>query len=306
LRTLRVVGKALLFSGLGQGLPTAESKLEALLNEGGPIVRVGVTLESGLSADYPGMKAGASPPDARREILYQRAIASGDVVWSPPEPREGGAVYLHCATALRDLEGRPFGVATLEIDAGRPVNVALDTGGVEYVETSLLVERTGRVLAQRSNGAVGPESDVLSLAPVREAIERGETRFLETSREGRPVLVTYQPLRSLDWYLVTIANVARIERSSPTPAAPPTAVARSARPALAAPVPRPAPQPTAAPVAGAEPSVSASASAAPSVAPPLSGRLPAKASAPKPSAGPPTPNPFDRWKAYDVKEKKRP
>lgn len=307
LRTLRVVGKALVFTGLGQGLPTAESKLEALLNEGGPIVRIGVTLESGLSAEYPGMKAAASSPaDARKEILYQRAIASGDVVWSPPEPREGGAVHLRCATALRDLEGRPFGVATLEIDAGRPVNVALDTSGVEYVETSLLVERTGRVLAQKSTGEGGPESDVLSLAPVRAAIERGETGFLETTREGRPVLVTYQPLRSLDWYLVTIANVARIERSKPTPAPPPTAVVRSARPGAAAPAPRPAPQPTVVPVAAAEPSASASASAAPVAPAPLSGRLPPKATAPAPSAAPPTPNPFDRWKAYDAKEKQSP
>jgi serine/threonine-protein kinase len=300
LRTLRVVGKALVFSGL----PSAESKLEALLNDGGPIVRVGIALESGLRAEYPGMKASTELADGRKEILYQRALSSGDVVWGPPEPHDGGAVHLHCATALRDLEGRAFGVASLEIDAGRPVNVALDTSGAEYVETSLLVERTGRVLAQRSTGDVGPESDVLSLAPVRQAIERGETGYLETTREGRPVLVTYQPLRSLDWYLVTIANIARIERSNPTPAAPPTAVVRSARPG-AAPASRPTPTPTVTPVAATEPTASASASvsAVPVAAPPLSGRLPPKA--PEPSAAPPTPNPFDRWKAYD-KEKKSP
>ena len=309
INALRAMARGIMLESLGPSFSSMsdEERIRALAETGTPITRVLLTLESGVHVEYPGMEGLAPDFDGRKAPLYQRAKASSSVVWGPPVPGPKGSMVLPCATALRDGDGRLVGVVTFLVDPSRAMAAAIDAGNTQQIETSLLVERTGRVLTQSSKDGAAKEPEVLGMNAVKDAISRGETGYLETKRDGHDVLVTYQPLSSLDWYLVTIASVEKMESSSavegPRPgsvAAPTAKAVATASPKAAPPLPTASPEPTEEP--SAEPSASAAESAEPpepsASAPKLWGKLPtatATASAPPP----PPPNPFDPWKAYD-------
>ncbi len=305
LYALRRTGRALMLESSRQsGKLTDDEQLRALLETGVPLVRVVVTLESGVSSHYPGMSGLDPGHDGRKEPLYQRAKNSPGVVWGAPTQGPKGAMLLPVASSLYDATGQIYGVITFEIDPTRAVSAAIETGGADHIESSLLVERTGRVLAQRSGEGVPAVAEMHELAEVRDAIARGETGYTETRHGGHDVLVTYQPVSSLEWYLVTIANVDKVERA-PASTRPGSVGAAPSSPLAAAPAPTsPPPKTPAAPPP--QPTVEASASAAPSSsAPPaassakLWGKLPTATPSAAPSA--PPPNPFDPWKAYEKK-----
>ncbi len=306
LYALRKTGRGLMLQSLGAspGKLSEEEQLRALLETGVPLVRLSVTLESGVTSQFPGM-VGLDPNlDGRKEPLYQRAKISPSVVWGAPTQGPKGGMLLPCASALRDAEGQVYGVIAFEIDPSRAIAAAIETGGVEHIESSLLVERTGRILAQRTADGAPRLSEMLEMAEIREAIARGETGYRETKHGGHDVLVTYQPLSSLEWYLVTIANVDKVERA-PASTRPGSVGATSAAPLAAAPPANPPPKSPAVPKP--QPTPEESASAAPSSsAPPaassakLWGKLPTATPSAAPSA--PPPNPFDPWKAYEKKK----
>jgi len=297
---LQVLGMALprtMIDSLGedeQRLPQA-AQLEALAKSGAPIRRIGFTLENGLGAAYPGMSGLAASAELRGQPLYQRAKRERGVVWGPPAPAGDQTMLLTCATTIDARDGSPLGVVHFEIDAGRAIAAALAASS-EQVEASVLVDRTGRVLAQNAKDESDREPETLANEEVRAAIARGESGYLATKRDGRDVVVTYQPLASMDWYLVTVADVAKLEEAKPSPAAPPASLPASkasARAAPRGPLP-PATQP--APVAPApttSPSASASASASASM------------TAPRPSVPVVRPkNPFEPWPIYQPKPPK--
>ncbi|NUO54711.1 MAG: protein kinase [Polyangiaceae bacterium] len=309
LYALRKTGRGLMLQSLGAspGKLSEDEQLRALLETGVPLVRVTVTLESGLMSQYPGM-VGLDPNlDGRKEPLYQRAKISPGVVWGAPAQGPKGSMLLPCASPLRDAEGQVYGVIAFDIDPTRAIAAAIETGGVEHIESSLLVERTGRILAQRSADGAPQLSEMLEIPEIREAIARGETGYRETRHGGHDVLVTYQPLSSLEWYLVTIANVDKVERAPATTR--PGSVGSATSAPLAAAPPQKNPSPPKMPAnPPPQPTVEESASAAPSSsAPPpaatsakLWGKLPTATPSAAPSA--PPPNPFDPWKAYEKKK----
>lgn len=314
---LRTMARGIMLESLGPSFKdlTEDARVRVLADTGVPVVRVTLTLESGLHAEYPGAKGLAADHDGRKEPLYQRAKVASDVIWGPPVRGENGDIVLRCATALRDDDGSVVGVLMFQVDPGRAVETAIDTGKTDHVESSLLVERTGRVIAQTAKDDDKKEPEMLGMEEVREAMGKGETGYLETRRKGRDVLVTYQPLSSLDWYLVTVADVKKVESAPVAEGARPGSVAAAPAPtpvtvasAPAKPKPKPKPEPEPEPTASA----SASASAAPSAsAPKLWGTMPTAAvTAPpaptdppeEPPPPPPPPNPFDPWKAYEEKK----
>ncbi|MBL8742626.1 MAG: cache domain-containing protein [Myxococcales bacterium] len=273
-----------------------DQQSSTLLETGGPVQSIRLTLENGVHLSYPGMRGPPKDFDGRTDPLYQRAKHSEGVVWAPPGA-SGDGILLEAATNVRDPNGELIGVVRFQLNLRFAVDAALDASEVPQVESSLLVERTGRVLAQRSNPGGSAEPEILAMDDVRNAIQRGEAGYVETAREGRPVLVTYQPLSTVDWYLVTIANVGKLEAKRLTSAARDGSIARAAETATASatatavpprrPLPKPAPVE---PIASAEPSASASVSVKA-----LTGKLPI------PTA---PPNPFDPWKAYQKEKPK--
>ncbi len=286
---------------------------KALTETGVPISKISLTLETGLHVEYPGNAALAPDFDGRQEPAYKAARDATTAVWGAPHPGRGGIV-LSCSAPLHDLEGRLLGVLTFDIDPNRAVTTSLASEKQAYVETSLLVDDEGKVLAQRNRSDTAPESDTLDMPDVRKAVARGERGYMQTKRRGHDVLVSYQPLSTVGWYVISVANLESLERSTTAEGA----VGGSVGPAPSAAAvaktlpPRP-PLPVATPTqtASAEPDVSASASAPSSST--LHGKLsdlktsaepaaPPSASPPTPSA--PPPNPFEPWKAYEKGGKK--
>jgi eukaryotic-like serine/threonine-protein kinase len=272
---------------------------EVLAKTGAPVTRIGFALENGLTTSYPGMAGLPAATDGRADPLVQQAKLEGGVVWGPPSATSDGKMLLSCATTIQAPDGRLLGVVRLEVDVGRSVTSAL-SGGRDAISTSLLVDRTGKVLAQSSTDPSQKEPDELANAEVRAAIERGEAGYVATKRNGRDVVVTYQPLTSMDWYLVTVADVNKLEEvkepagtrpgSVPAPSAAAQRKSRGPVPAPTSPAPQP---PRLGPTSAATASASAAPSVAPSVAPARTGRLP---KAP--------PNPFEPWPVYQPKQPK--
>jgi hypothetical protein len=283
-----------------RGLAPA-AQLEALANSGAPIRRIVFALENGLSAAYPGMAGLAPGTDARSDPLYQQAKGQQAVVWGPPAAEGNQTMILGCAAPIHTRAGNLLGVVHFEIDVGRAIAAALSAGN-EEVALSVLVDKTGKVLAQNAKDPADREPETLANEEVKAAIARGESGYLATQRNGRDVLVTYQPLASMDWYLVTVADVDKLEArpSSATPRE--SSPAREARAKAAAPR---APT-TVAPIAKPpEASASTSASAAPSASAFPSASAPRSASPPRSNAtGAREGNPFDPWPIYKPKPPK--
>jgi eukaryotic-like serine/threonine-protein kinase len=279
-----------------QGL-SQSAELEALAKVGAPISRIGFTLEDGLSAAYPGMSGLTASADGRSQPLYQRAKHERGVVWGPPAPAAGQTMLLTCATTIHARDGRLLGVVHFEIDAGRAIAAALAASS-EQVDVSVLVDKSGKVLAQNAKDGVAKEQDSIADDAVRAAISRGESGYLVTKRGGRDVVVTYQPLASMDWYLVTVADVAKLEAAKPSSTATPTSLATSKASARAprAPLP-PAPQPT---LVAPATTTSASATAPPSASVSAS----ASPTAPRPNPVVRPKNPFEPWPIYQPKPPK--
>jgi hypothetical protein len=314
---LRALAKAVMLESFDPAYHAMSEpeRQRALAESGVPITRISLTLETGLHVEYPGNAKLAPDHDARKEPAYQEAATKFDVVWGTPRPGHDGGVVLPCSAPLRDPEGKLLGVLMFEVEPNRAVSSSLDAGDREYVETSMLVDTSGKVLAQKSRAGSAPAGETLDLPDVRDAVSRGERGYMQTRRGGHDVLVTYQPLSTVGWYVITVASLDAIKRSETPEGARAGSVTAApvvtAKPVAKAPAPKPAPTPTAEPTAepSAEPTASASASAvaAPSAsAPALFGRLPVAGVSAAPTAAPtaapsapPPPNPFEPWKAYE-------
>jgi hypothetical protein len=270
-----------------------ERAFAALIDPGGPIVRVTVVTAQGVRAFLPGAADPDAPADPRDDALYKDAIAADGVVWGASSRAGGAAETLPCAMAVRGLGGEALGVIRFDVDPTKAVEGSLEAAGVDPSSTTLIVDRSGKVLSQRKGADLAPEPAVLAMAPVKDAIGRGESGVITTRRDGKDVVVTYQPLSSVDWYVVTVAPASDAKGSAASPAKRPDGVSVQAarRPAATAapvaPSPAPATPPSPPPSASAAPSASASAEPSAPAAPSVRTRPRAPA------------DPFAPWKAYE-------
>jgi serine/threonine-protein kinase len=306
---LRTLARETMLSSLSvhhQQLSEADRQ-KALGETGVPISRISLTLENGLHIEYPGMAGLAPDYDGRKQPEYIATSRLYEAAWGKPQKGRQGGMVLPVSAPLRDRAGKLQGVLSFDVDLTRAVAIALAAPAGPHVESSLLVDRTGKVLAQENQPGTAPEAEVLAMPKVNEAIARGESGYLQTERAGHPVIVTYQPLATVGWYLVTAANVDTMKKG-PAPAgarpgsvaAKPAVTAEPAAKAAPPPAATPTPEPTTEPTE--EPSAEPPASAAPSAsAPALWGKLPTAAPSAPPPPPPPAsapPNPFDPWDAY--------
>jgi serine/threonine-protein kinase len=275
-------------------LPPA-AQLEVLATSGAPVRRIAFALENGLSAAYPGMAGLAPDTDGRNAELYQQARDERRLVWGTPAPEGNQTMILRCAAPIQTRDGTLLGAVQFEIDVARAITAALSANN-EEVAVSVLVDRSGKVLAQNAKDPADREPDVLASDEVKAAIARGESGYLATQRNGRDVLVTYQPLASMDWYLVTVADVDKLEEakpsSAPRPSPPPRATTKPSAPRPPTTTAPAAPPTETSASASASASTAPSASAPPSPAPPRPGTPPVRRD-----------NPFDPWPIYQKKPK---
>ncbi len=269
-----------------------EKALAALLDPGGPIVRVTFVTTEGVRAVLPGSAEADAPKDARQDELHQRARSAEGVVWGAAAVGPVSVPTLPAAISVRGDGGQILGVIRLDIDPAKAITATLDDAAAEPGVSTLLVERSGKVVTQRRGADVAAEPEVLSIAAVREAIQRGESGVLQSERDGRAILVSYHPLSSVDWYLITIANASGADAPAAKPAARPeggVSVPAARRPAAVRPTAAPAAAPAPPPPSASAPAPDASASAAPlDTSAPPGGR----------TRPPPRADPFAPWKVY--------
>lgn len=328
MNSLRTLARSVMLDSLDPNYRTFSEaeRQKAIAETGVPIAHIALTLETGLHIEFPGSANVAADFDARQTESYKAARTRYGVAWGAATPGRNGMV-LPASAALRDEEGGLIGVLEFDVDIERSVATTLDAGltGGGHVESSLLVDRAGKVVAQRNAPGVAAEPEVIGMTVVRDAIARGDTGYLETTRGGHDVLVTFQPLSSMGWYVVTVADVDKVEddlapqgttkagsvaastQAIATASASPTTAKMLQRPPPA-PVPTPTPTPVASETASQSASASASESAppAPTATPPSSGTYrppprPTTTIPPRPTTTGPA-NPFEPWKAYEKKK----
>ncbi|NUP06466.1 MAG: protein kinase [Polyangiaceae bacterium] len=321
MNSLRTLARSVMLDSLDPNYRTFSDsqRQKAIAETGVPISRVALTLETGLHIEFPGNANVPADFDARQTDTYKAARTRYGVAWGAAMPGKNGMV-LPASAALRDEEGGLIGVLEFEVDIERSVATSLEAGleAGSHVESSLLVDKDGKVVAQRNAPGIAREPEVIGITVVRDAIARGDSGYVETTRNGRDVLVTYQPLSTMGWYMVTIADVDKVEddmepQGTATPGSVPASTvavataSASPTPAkmLQRPAPAPAPTPSPAPVESESASASASESAPPVPAPTpsLTGRLPRPSGSVPAAPTTATPaNPFDPWKAYEKKK----
>jgi serine/threonine-protein kinase len=293
---------------------TLPAQRALLADVGVPAYRVTLGLREGVTLSFPGM-AGRTPADPREASYLEVVKGKRGVVWGTPTVVDGESM-LPATAAIHDDDGKVRGVALLEVSLSRllarPTSAELD-----FVQSRSLVGRDGKVVAEDNK----PGSQLPLPAEVAAAIAAGKSGSLVTVVNGRRYQYAFHPLSSVDWYYVAASELGHLVDSKEK------IVNSDPRKAIAAPSPAPSSKPIAAPPqtavapavpraevdAGQEAPADAGANGAadagspnPSLPPSRSGTWSTKPSAAPSDEPPAPPNPFEKWKFYERKKKKKP
>lgn len=317
------LGQVMLDSATEPGQKISPAQRTALIAERGlPVHNVFVSLADGVSMSFPGMAGLAGDP--RDEPAYKSVAEAKGLSWGKPHQSATlGGMVMTCSAPLYDEEARFRGVAGIEVSIdrlGEDINL-----GLSYVSWAALVARDGTMMTSTGIASVGTQlAEVLALPAVAAAMKAGTGGHAAASVDGQPVLVTYYPLHSVEWYFVTVASVTNMLDSEPQkePTTPWAGAVPSALPVVpVAPPPKPVVEPPDAGAggedAGVEDAGAGGSAPEPPQPPPPTGVWPSPKSSttppappspsPSPGAPPPIPkNPFDKWDAYKKDKGKTP
>ena len=213
-----------LLGELGGDDPALRAKLFA---EGGPLLRVFVTLPSGVHMSYPGLGGYPAEYDGRKRPKYRLAAGKKGVLWGNPYPDQfGHGLLLPMATSLYDDAGKLIGVCGADTTFAFIAKELLDLPGYPAVEDEFLVDEQGRVVVHAAThgtrtveyggGNLGRVGDLngdepIELAPlpfpaVVAAIQAHRSGLYTSGK----ALVAYDRLSALGWYYVVAADEGRL------------------------------------------------------------------------------------------------
>lgn len=201
----------------------AEGELHrTITDQGTPIRRVRITLQSGAELAYPGMRSPPLGADPRRGPLFLWARDHPGMHWEGVlGPTPTGPHRFRCGTAIYDGDRRFRGTASIEVVLPRDRSVLLPAAG-GLVREAMLVARNGRVVAHEGTGPAGgpPVALLAHRDAAGEPVARPEILANVAGEEpghfelpGPPAhVVAYVPLAEAPWTYVAIAERAAMAR----------------------------------------------------------------------------------------------
>ena len=207
---------------------------QKLIATGGPLLRIFVTLASGVHVSYPGLGGFPKNYDGRQRPKYRLAAGKKGVFWGNPYPDQfGHGLLLPMSTSLYDDDGKLLGVCGADTTFAYIKRELLELRGAPAVEDEYLVDEQGRVVVHgRSRGQAVTEPVIEPVIepvarPVAAVLEGGDAIALAplaqpqvvaaiaARREGGVVasgkkLVAFERLAALGWYYVVVADERRL------------------------------------------------------------------------------------------------
>jgi hypothetical protein len=192
--------------------------LTQLRDNGAPLLRAFVSLDSGVHFSFPGMAGFPPEYDGRQRPKYRLAAHQRGVKWGNPYPDQfGHGLLLPMAISLYDDNGKFLGVAGADTTFRYVKESLLPLPGHAEVEDALLVDDKGRVVVDlkdtelkgvnlkdagdlRNDDAIELQS--LAYPTVVKAIQ--ERRSGTVQEKGK--LVAFERLSAIGWYYVAVAD----------------------------------------------------------------------------------------------------
>jgi hypothetical protein len=192
--------------------------------ETSPLAAIVIGLANGISARYPGWDGLPDDFDPRRQPWYlaaegKRSPQWGDPYLSPTSKR----VELAVSVPMYDRDSRFAGVAAALLLPHKMVETLLDMRSSAGVRNVYLIDQSGHVLASLAAQApaTGTATGAIEMFPAREILRSHATHatgILETTMNGRAVVLAYDEVEPLGWYVVAEADPAELVAEGAAPA----------------------------------------------------------------------------------------
>lgn len=211
LAPLRYNFKKAFLDSRGSFAPLQEDEIRRLMTiHGLPVSWAYIGLEAGVMYSYPGKGTYSPEYDPRLRPWYKLGARKNAVYWGNPYiDIQGLGRVLPCATSLYDPEGRFMGVVGMDVTYDTIIQDSLTRRGAVGVVESFLLDDKGRIVVRSGQMELEPEaysmtdSLTLDLFPVPEVVSRvrrGESGFVEITRNGEERIVFFHEIPALDWF----------------------------------------------------------------------------------------------------------
>jgi serine/threonine protein kinase len=194
-----------------------------------PVNAIMIALGDGITARYPGWDGLPADYDPRTWPWYKLAAGKHGPQWGLP--------YASSATNLTELplsiglfndNARFLGVVSAAFLPDRLVRTLLHAPDEPAIRAMYLLDAEGRILAATGDTIPieqpAPDASVSQVFPAPDLIARvkaGQTGILETTLQGRPVVIAFDEVAPWNWNVVAIADPAllfKADMQSPAPA----------------------------------------------------------------------------------------
>ena len=165
-------------------------------------------LEDGIASTYPGWDGVDAEFDPRSEDWYRIARHQHGPRWGEPvESTLGGPATFPLSIPLHDRAQQFLGVLSLRLVPQRFLHDVLDLGDAHGVESVLLTNAQGRILASAHRDAHAPTAaqDLATAAAVLARLHASNDSILAMEVSGVRRLVIADNIDPLDWTLIAIA-----------------------------------------------------------------------------------------------------
>jgi len=183
------------------------------LHQGAAIRWAFVGLASGVLVSFPGKGGYPRSYDPRTRPWYALGERAREPRWGNPYvDLQGQGLLLPCVAAILNARGEHVGVAAIEVTFTELIKHHLQASDAPAFEQAFLVDAEGRVVVQTdvlldSERDTGALHDARRLEPffepaLMDASRANPSGVIETTLNGRPVLLGYQKLSVLGWVFV--------------------------------------------------------------------------------------------------------
>jgi tRNA A-37 threonylcarbamoyl transferase component Bud32 len=190
---------------------TASARAERIRTKPAPIVWSYAATQGGAMAGFPGAGIYPDPYDPRSRPWYVTAIGADGPVWSALDADEGGlGLLLTCAVAIRGPDGRPAGVAAVDLMFTHVIDTLLDPADLDGPVEAWLIDPDGRVIVRSSQKELSqdvPEDwrpATFSYPELLERMRAAPSGTAELALDGEAAIAIWRPVPTVGWvYLVT-------------------------------------------------------------------------------------------------------